>query len=70
LSTLGPGPSTEYSSFLPLRNKTVSLSMETSPFHPWHGSAAEEGDYQKQAQIGWDSEADFINEECELPYPG
>lgn len=44
--------------------------MDASPFHQWRGGDLEEGDYQKQAQIGWNSEADFINEECDLPYPG
>uniref|UniRef100_A0A915PZY9 Ion transport domain-containing protein n=1 Tax=Setaria digitata TaxID=48799 RepID=A0A915PZY9_9BILA len=70
LSTLGPGPSTEYRSFLPHRKKTFSLSMEVSPLRPWRDSILEEDDYQKQTQVGWDSEADIINEECDLPYPG
>ncbi|KAL3983186.1 Ion transport family protein [Acanthocheilonema viteae] len=70
LSALGPGPSTEYRSFLPYTKKTFSLSMEVSPLRPWHDSILEEDDYQKQTQVGWDSEADIINEECDLPYPG
>lgn len=44
--------------------------MEVSPFRPWRDSILEEDDYQKQTQVGWDSEADIINEECDLPYPG
>ncbi|MCP9265401.1 Voltage-dependent T-type calcium channel subunit alpha-1I [Dirofilaria immitis] len=52
------------------KEKTFSLSMEVSPLRPWHDSIREEDDYQKQTQVGWDSEADIINEECDLPYPG
>lgn len=70
LSALGPGPSTEYRSFLPYAKKTFSLSMEVSPLQPWRNSILGEDDYQKQTQVGWDSEADIINEECDLPYPG
>ncbi|OZC10594.1 hypothetical protein X798_02343 [Onchocerca flexuosa] len=70
LSTLGPGPSTEYRSILPHREKTFSLSMEVSPLKPWRDSILEEDDYQKQTQVGWDSEEDIINDECDLPYPG
>ncbi|KAK6111561.1 Ion transport family protein [Brugia pahangi] len=69
LSALGPGSSTEYRGFLPTRKKTFSLSMEVSPLRPWCDSILED-DCQKQTQVGWDSEADIINDECDLPYPG
>ncbi|CAG9531711.1 unnamed protein product [Cercopithifilaria johnstoni] len=70
LSALGPDSSRGYRSFLPYTEKTFSLSMEVSPLRPWRHSILEEDDYQKQTQVGWDSEADIINEECDLPYPG
>ncbi|VDK72768.1 unnamed protein product [Litomosoides sigmodontis] len=70
LSALGSGPSMECRSFLPYEKKPFSLSMEVSPLQPWCNSVREEDDYQKQIQVGWDSEADIISEECDLPYPG
>lgn len=43
--------------------------MEVSPLRPWCDSILED-DCQKQTQVGWDSEADIIDDECDLPYPG
>lgn len=51
------------------RLKAVSESIDKEPLQPWVDNVSV-SDQRRHAQVEWSEEADFIDEECELPYPG